>query len=203
MFMDTYFNISAYWRSHFEGVKSPARRVINSLADAINKNSSYPLPCIMLILSDADVLKDSAFFGYGASKVFGTIINAWVKEFHRDVANRKEDLQAMRKGSEVESEPKIIWIKAIDRPGRDRILSLREKYNRVLEDTVANFDNTFIFDVDDGLRRNHFDFNNHILPDGMIAYWRRVDQLLRKFEQDPCRFLPQRQDRSYPGNGDR
>ena len=191
LFMDSYFNVSSFWRTRFEGIKSPVRRIINSLIDAINKNTSKPLPRIILILPEADVLRHTAYFGYGASKVFGTIINALVKAIYKEISTRKEDMRKMKKGAVIESEPKVVWMKAIDRPGRDKFLSLRAKYNAVLEETIADYPFSYIMEIDENdFSRDHFDLNNHMRANGMHVYLKSFDRLLRRFDENPARFTP-------------
>ena len=46
-YMNEYYNTQAYWRSPFAGVKSPVRRILNSLIDAINDNT-HNITCYLI-----------------------------------------------------------------------------------------------------------------------------------------------------------
>ena len=85
-YIHEYYNVSGFWHSRFNGVKNPIRRILNSLIDAINANPNQGLPDMILIVLDADVLKPTAFFKFGAIKVLGTVINYLMNQMDRTIA---------------------------------------------------------------------------------------------------------------------
>ena len=100
---------------------------------------------------DADVLRKAAFFRFRASKVFGTVLTYLVKQFNQIIQSRKTDIANKHKGAVLSNSPNIIWVKTIDRPGRDRVLSLRNKFNAILEETIADYDDNYILDSSEGV----------------------------------------------------
>ena len=133
---------------------------------------------MIMFIPDVDILKKAAFFQYGASKVLGTVINYLIKQIVRIIDTHKVDCRNVCRGAVIDGEPKIIWVKVIDCPNRDKILSLRTKFNAILEETIAQYPNHYIIDPSDGLNTDHFDHNNFFQPEGIATYWQNIDQLV-------------------------
>ena len=51
---------------------------------------------MIIFIPDADILRNSAYFGFGASKVLGMVINYLVKQVMKILDMRKEDSRAVR-----------------------------------------------------------------------------------------------------------
>ena len=70
---------------------------------------------------------------------------------------RKDDLSRAKAGATSHSEPKIVWIAMIDRVGcQDRALSIRNKFNSILETILADFDHHYIANINKLLSDSSF-----------------------------------------------
>ena len=99
------------------------------------------------------------------------------------VETRKSDLRDKRPGTVNYSEPKFIWVKMLHRPHRKRLLQLRKKFNEIFEETLAGHKYCYILDPDIVLKTDHFDRANCLTSEGKIAFWRFLDEQLKKFDR--------------------
>ena len=108
------------------------------------------------------------------------------------VETRKTDLQIKRAGAVAYSEPRIIWIKMLHRPEKEKLMQLRKKFNEILEETLASHRYTYIMDLDSCLTKSHFDHSNRLNADGKIAFWRHIDDQLKKFDRQEISLKPEK-----------
>ena len=181
--------MSAYWVGSIStGISSPIRRIINSLTNAINKNAH--LPRIIILPAETVLLKHLEYYEFGASKIMGKTLNYLIGEISRMIDTKREDMKSKRPGAVVYGEPKIIWMKIWDRPTSDRVFSLRSKFNAVLEETLANYRSCYILEFEaDGV---HFDRANNFNNSGKNAFWRYVDQEVKKFDKQIISLKPRK-----------
>ena len=184
------YNVSAYWvGGTSSGIMCAVRRIINSLINAINKNAHLPR-FIIFMAEIGGVVKFMQFYEYGTSKIFGRNINSMINEITRTIEGKKEDMRNKRGGSICYSEPKMIWIKIWDRPSSDKVYTLREKFNWVLEETLTNYKNCYIMDCNEIISGAHFDRANNFNNTGRHALWRFIDQQMKKFDKQEISLRP-------------
>ena len=183
------YNVSAFWISgESSGIRCITRRILNSMINALNK--SVHLPRLILFTAELDLLKYLAFYGYGASKIIAKSVSYMVEEATRTIEARKQDMKEKRLGSITYSEPKLIWMKIWDRPTTEKVLTLREKYNAILEETLTSYKHYYILDCDRAILGSHFDRNNNFNNEGKTALWKFVDQQLKKFDRQEISLKP-------------
>ena len=120
----------------------------------------------------------------------GKTLNYLVGEIYRIIDTKREDMKNKRPGAVVYGEPKIIWMKIWDRPTSDRVFSLRTKFNAVLEETLANYRSCYILEFEaDGM---HFYRANNMNNSGKNAFWRFVDQEVKKFYKQLTSLKPRK-----------
>ena len=90
---------------------------------------------------------------------------------------KRDYLLHKKAGAVTKNEPKIIWIKMISRYGRqfDKTLSHKGKFNRILEDLLADFSSHYVMDVNVAVNDSaYFAQNNKLNADGRIRFWTEV-----------------------------
>ena len=138
---------------------------------------------MLVIVPDGDLLHSLNHFEFDTSTVIGRCLDWIIQQIDRTITNKKSALRYKRPGSVSSSEPKVIWVKMLNRPGRNQILNLREKFNSILEQCLAESGKGFILDPSaEILQRNMFDRGNNITHEGRVIYWCHIDMMLKKFD---------------------
>ena len=103
-----------------------------------------------------------------------------VSNIYRAIETRCDDLDRVKKGATVGSEPKVIWVKMIDRLGcKDKALAVRSKFSSVLEDVLSNYTNHYIMDVSKQMTDAKFFIKKTITTEGAIHYWFEIDNIIK------------------------
>ena len=99
-------------------------------------------------MPDWDLVKNLTDISFGISIIIERILKWVVKAINRAIQMRKDDLAKIKAGSVVRNEPKIMWVKMVNRPVVvHRALAIRHKFNRALENSIADNRNHFIMDT--------------------------------------------------------
>ena len=167
-------------------IHNPMVRFVNCFAEALNR--FHLLPRFMVIIPDQDIIKAINYYDYGISKIIQRCLEWVLCEFDCIIEARKEDLLKKRPGAVCALEPKIIWVKMIDCPGASRVMSLREKFNAILEESLFKYKQTYIAEIK--LDRMHFDHNNNLFPTGQVRFWRELDSILKAFDRQYISLKP-------------
>ena len=102
----------------------------------------------------------------------------------RAIEAKKDQLYKIKPGSVITSEPKIIWMKMLQRMRSfEKILTVRAKYNSVLESALAERKYHYIIDPNLILRdAAYFTRINQLNGDGSILFWKELDECIRLFD---------------------
>ena len=93
------------------------------------------LPRFIIVIPDWDLVKHIGHYKYGISLITGRILHWLILEMNEMVEIRRDNLKRSKEGATVATEPKFVWVKMINRVGcYDRALSVRNKFNTILED---------------------------------------------------------------------
>lgn len=184
-----YYEVKPYWKQFSSNPKSPIARIINSLINAIN--GAHILPTYIVIMPDIDILKSLNYFGHGTSLVIGNCIAYLVNVITSIVDDRKHQMCHVKAGSVIAGEPEIIWVSLLGKPYYDKVMSLRCKYNEILEETLAMYQNCFIIHPTPILKSD-FDRSNNLTSNGKEAFWKDIDENLTRFETKPQNFKPKK-----------
>ena len=168
--------------------------MVNAFIKALNDVKK--LPRIVVFVPDWDLVKFINFYKPGAKDLFATILDWIMRNVDRAVQSKRDSLHHHKPGSVVESEPKIIWSKMIERVGGEyeRALTVHYRFNASLEDQLASRKQHYILDVGKVIVESHyFTARNHLNQDGKHKFWREVDHLIKQFESDKEILKPTRQ----------
>ena len=84
-----------------------------------------------------------------------------------------------------EQNPKLIWVSLINKPHYQKIMTLRRKFNEILEYTLATYNQCYILHAMPILK-HEFNRDNELSVNGKISLWKDIDEQLNKFNlQDP------------------
>ena len=98
----------------------------------------------------------------------------------RAIATRKDDLAWVKPGAIVLTEPKFLWIKMINRVEcHDKALAVRNKFNTILEDILADHYGHYIIDITKNLNAAAYFSNNLLNEHGATCYWIEIDKIVK------------------------
>ena len=103
-----------------------------------------------MFLPDWDILKFLDHFTYGVSTVCGKSLNWLLGAIEKAIEARKDSLRRKCPGAVNSNEPKLIWVKAINRISTTKhepILAVHNKFSTILEDLLSNRRYHYIMDV--------------------------------------------------------
>ena len=142
---------------------------VKALDDQHHKYKQAPfLLRFIIVIPDWDLVKHIGHYKFGISLITGKILHWLISEMNKVVEIRCDDLIRSKEGSAVASEPKFVWVKMINRVGcHDRALSVRHKFNTILEDTLTEFKNHYIMDISRKMNEASFFINEVVNQDGV------------------------------------
>ena len=137
IYMYDKYNVKCFSSHPLTKIKEALARLVNALIHGLNEqrdnNTEIPkekvisafLPRYILVIPDWDIVKHIGHYQYGVSLIAQKVIHWIVSNMTKAVQSRKDDLEREKIGATHHSEPKIIWLAMINRPGCiDRALSV-------------------------------------------------------------------------------
>ena len=164
-------------------------RILNAMIEGFNRREH--LPKYVLLVLDKNLI-EAATEHYNTDYGIKEMLSKWVtwiwKMLDRLIEIRKQDLFAKRPGAVGSKDPKVIWIKMIDRPHvlrpdpRFKVLSIRPKFNDAIDEITQNKRNNFCLGID-SLEARHFGPNGELNDFGSLQYWKELDYYFKKFDR--------------------
>ena len=151
---------------------------------------------MLIFVPDWDLVKSIGFYKTGAKRTFDAVIKWILRNVDRAIQSKKDSLSRKKPGAVIHSEPKIVWLKMIERVGGeyDQALTVRYTFNAALEDQLADRRRHYIIDVGKIMANpNLFSARNALNDDGKDTFWTKVDQQLEDFDYDHDKFKLQKQ----------
>ena len=135
------------------------------------------------------------FTDFGISKILGMCLEWLVEEVEKAITIKKEDMRAVRQGAVTTLEPKVIWVKAIDRPGTglklEDIREVNRKFNAILEETLYKTRNMYFMGIErQTIDRSCFDISGNLNNRGKINFWSEFDRQIKKFDKQELTLKP-------------
>ena len=174
------FDVTGFTSGAFKDNPSVICRFANLLNTAVTTaigKRIYPLPKIIVIVPDEDILNSLKEREAGLSKGFSRLVKFIMTEYERNIASFKENLQNK---SKKEGYPHFLWISA---PLHDKFINNAEriKFNIAVEDVakihsnVTSLELKKIWNPKDGSLVEHGKLTNN----GLKSYWEAVDKTVR------------------------
>ena len=178
-----YYNVSAYYATPDALIKDVLARFYNALVSALN--GSLKLPRILLVVPNEDRIKFVNFSLSGTCFVFSGVISWIVTNMNRAIEGKCDFLLRHHAGAVLVNESKVIWVKPFKcayHSADQRVLI--NKFNMMLEEVLADHENSFIIEVDAALHsESFFTGHNSLNSHGQKAFWSEVDKMIEKFEK--------------------
>ena len=172
--------------------------ITNSLIDILNRRER--LPKYLVIVPDRGVIKTANFFDFGVVSIMKKIINKIQRNVSRLLTTRQEDLQDKKPGAVDPTPTRIIWVKMFDSPvfkthpdeKIPKILALRRKFNKTLENRLAEYSTGFlhITEVSHLAIGEHFDNLGFLNQSGLAQFWKEIDCNIKKFDRGETQLTP-------------
>ena len=145
-------------------------RMLNGLVKGLSNTDQ--LPRFLLVIPDGDLLRTINFFQYGINMIIGKCLNWLINSIDRALETKKEELRRRHHGSVVAAEPKVIWVKMINKiNGQSQILQARRKFNAILEELLVSKKQHYIANVNDVVSyHSMFIANNYINNNGKKCF---------------------------------
>ena len=186
-----FYKITPYFQKSSGSTEGTLYKIYNSLVEGLNKENY--LPHTVLLIPDRDLILQADFFQPGIGYVMGVQLDWLLKNIHRAIKMRKEDLKSFYKGTIKEQEPRIIFLKMLQRPYRrnhpfpsyNMVIDLRIKFNRTLEQTTKKYPNMSTLDLNEALSSQMFDNFGNLTHLGKIAFWRTLDTMIKNLDLEP------------------
>ena len=191
-----YFNLFGFFTSDVQFHRNILSRVQNAILEAFNRRERLPR-CIILVL-DKDLIAAAinAHFDCGIKKVM-IKWTSWITNLVEKLVDiRREQLMDKKAGAVAGSDPKIIWVKMITRPfvnqcdARFPVLSLRNKFNGILEDLAHMKRNVHILEVNALEEERHFSPAGQLNQFGAMQFWKEVDYHIKRFDRREVDLKP-------------
>ena len=147
-----FFNVCCFTSRSLSLVNSVPARLVNCLIKALNDNvdeerKSKPLPQIIMVIPDLDILKYVDHFTYGIEIILTPLICWIIQEMKNAVEAKKEQLYKLKPGILTAGEPKIIWVKILQRMrSKEKIFTVRSKFNNLIEEMIVKEKNHYLID---------------------------------------------------------
>ena len=179
-----YYNVKCFTTNLLSLTHTILARLVNCVTKGLNDTNK--LPRFMVIMPDGNIIEFLNEFGDSMVLIVENALDWIIHHIEHAVTCKKEELFKRKPGAVAStSEPKIVWVKMINRPTQNRLLNVRSKFNQLLENNVVDKPNHYIMDVNQALFKdpgNYFTHNNELNDVGKVRYWFEVDSQLEEFD---------------------
>ena len=112
-YMEDKYNVRALYKARSTAVSTVAR-MLNAVIDAMNEFDR--LPKYIVVIPDSDIISYGGVYDDDASVMIYTLLRYLVKNINRKVDDRFEAIYKKKPGAVKAGEPRIAWVKMLDRP---------------------------------------------------------------------------------------
>ena len=204
LYLNDTYNVRCFSSHLMSKIKEAPARLVKVLIHGLNEKRNVErsgqkicecqlqmpaalLPRYIIIVPDWDIVKHIGHYHYGVSIMIQKVMS-WI---NRAIMTRKDDLSRAKAGTTSHSESKIVWIAMIDRVGcQDWALSIRNKFNSILETILADFDHHYIANINKPLSDSSFFSGTTLATSVTLRYWLEVDKIIKEFDTHNISLRP-------------
>ena len=194
-YLEQFYNVQGFYTTISDLKTNASSRIINSLIDALNAEDR--LPRFLVIVIDKDMAVDFNDLDYDISKEFESVTNWLTRQVEIVVHRKKTQILARKPGAiGAESDPTVIYIDMIERPKTmhlwdkaKKLCEMRYKFNKSLHAAVDH-QNHKILSIRSCMGAEHFDANSDLTNSGRIEFWREMDYLLGRYDNNSIKLQP-------------
>ena len=171
------YNVTLLMDNPIPQIHNLLARLLNCLIKGLNNKSK--LPRMIVIMPDWDILRFMNHYTFGVSIIAGKCLNWIITNMERAIEARKDELHRCKPGAVQPNEPKMIWVKMINRSSRyhnQRIFAVRKKFNTALEELLCNLRYHYILEVSECVMSDtsNFTYNDHLIECGRQVFGKRL-----------------------------
>ena len=202
-----FFNVTCYTPNPDTSVRSTLARLVNCVIKALN--DAVKLPRLILIIPNSDIVRYVRRLvdpDFEDMTLFLDATLKWViNQMARAVDAVKDHLQRRKPRAVLSYEPKMIWIKMMDKIilgcNRGKSLAFRKLFNDSLENVLSGCTEHFIMDIDQEMNdASYLDTDNQLNDYGRIQFWTSIDKQIERFEKRLIPLKPFKQGQVKKGN---
>ena len=196
-----FFRVIPLFKSSNGSADGALHRTYNAIVEGLNEY--IRLPRYVFIILDCDIIVHTNFFAFGVRTILEKEVTWLMKQMEHAFLSRRDALKAKSLGA-AGKYPKIIWIKMLPRPYVkshpikffNNTISLRQKYNEIIETTALSMQQVFIMEIEKKFteQTNNFDQLARLTFQGKKAFWQNFDYQFKRFDRGEIQ-LPPAQDR--------
>ena len=169
------YNMKCFTSKPTSNTTSVPAQLVNCVIKATNELEK--LPRIILLILDWDILRYFEHTSFGVMEITKKVVKWMVNTIKKAIEAKRDRLQKLHLGAMVANEPKIIWVKMINRlAAYDKVLTVRRKFNMALENVLAKCSNQYLKDLHPAMNNaNLFTAPNYLNGDGCAVYWQELN----------------------------
>ena len=191
LYLFDYYNVKCFTANPLSPERNVVTRILNAFIKALN--DFVRIPKTVVIIPELDMLCYIEFYDKDASEAFEEIINGLITKIQRAIQSKKDHLINKNPGAIIPGDPSIVWIAVMDQlKSDDAVLSLRQKFNNMLEEVIADRKSHYLIDVCDVVEQPSLYNRQGLNDDGKSEYWRAIDRRLKSFDMDKEEFKPKK-----------
>ena len=194
-FVHRYYNVKEFDSASKFAQHNILAWMVNSLIQAMNENPSI-LPKYLVMIPDDQMIAVLRHTGFGVSLMMGKCVYWLIEQTLQIINNRKEALTRIKLGAVTPGEPRILWVRLLEKPGQDNFTVTKSKFDIILEQAVCQSNAGIVLTASDGICRHWFDVNNNFTHEGRISYWRHFSDQVKNLD------FPQTVRRQHMDRGD-
>ena len=191
-----FFNVTAFYQQSGGQATESLHKIFNSLIEGLNEKER--LPRFIFVIPDRDIILQANHFKYGMHIILEDVLTWLVKKIEKAIFMQREDLKSKCLGA-VGHDPRIIWIKMIQRPliknhvynHYNNVVNLRRKFNNTLEEVLLKAKNSHVIDPEDALDMyTHFDNLGNLSAEGKKQFWKHIDNQFKRYDRGEIDLKP-------------
>ena len=184
------YTVKCFTSSPSTKTESVPAGMVNSIVKALN--DAHKLPRFIIIIPDWDLLHYSDHNTYGVEAVTQWAVGWMVSNIIKAIEMRKDQIYNSKRGAVVATEPKVVWVKMLQRMrSYDKILTVRSKFNSTVETLIANKWRHYIIDINPILCDvAYFTKTNQLTGEGIILFWKEINECIKLFDACKLQLMP-------------
>ena len=164
--------------------------MLNAVIDAMNKYDR--LPKYIVVIPDSDVITYGGVYDDEATNMIYTLLHYLVKNINRKVDDRFKAIYKKKPGAVKAGEPRIAWVKMLDRPPSIGGKVLKSRHNDILEELLFEEGHSHIVEIRSLNQDRFFDQCGKLLAEGRVQFFKELDHVLKEFDRNKIELMPRK-----------
>ena len=196
LYVYDHYNIRCFAPNPLSKIKDVPVHLVNALIHGLNEKLDTTgwmpfLPRFLIVVPDWDIVKYIGHYKFGITVITEGLLHWIISNMVQAVDTHCNYLARVKKGATTYNEPKVIWIKMVDRVACvDKALAIRTKFNRILENVLSEYTCHYIIDINNKMRDSAYFDEKGPTEAGAKRFWIEVDEMLSLFDSHDISLKP-------------